>query len=150
MVLGLWSSLCLTCTSSCDGTRSHEWRFWICDGVSCIRVCVCVRVSVCVCTDEQKQLMAAKDSYDELEQLEEKKEKARLRREEKRDHKSKSGDADKTLPVRHKTDSATDEKALKIKDAEKRAHILSERQSTFLSGLFSTKSPWDTSKGLRS
>ena len=36
--------------------------------------------------------------------------------------------------------------ASQLKDAEKRAHILSERQSTFLSGLFSTKSPWDTQK----
>merc|ERR1712216_112262 len=35
-------------------------------------------------SDEQKQLTAAKDSYDELEKLEEKKEKARLRREERR------------------------------------------------------------------
>ena len=116
-------------------------------------VCVCVSrvcIRVWVCTDEQKQLMAAKDSYDELEQLEEKKEKARLRREEKREDEGKNGDADKTMPARHKPGSAVDEKELKIKDAEKRAHILSERQSTFLSGLFSTKSPWDTSKGLRS
>jgi len=99
-------------------------------------------------SDEQKQLMAAKDSYDELEQLEEKKEKARLRREEKREGKAKTGDD--SLPARHKRDAVASEKAAKIKDAEKRAHILSERQSTFLSGLFSTKSPWDTSKGLRS
>lgn len=100
------------------------------------------------CADEQKQLMAAKDSYDELEQLEEKKEKARLRREEKREGKAKTGDD--SLPARHKRAAVASEKAAKIKDAEKRAHILSERQSTFLSGLFSTKSPWDTSKGLRS
>jgi len=99
-------------------------------------------------SDEQKQLMAAKDSYDELEQLEEKKEKARLRREEKREDKAKT--VESTLPVHHKHAAAADAKAKKIKDAEKRAHILSERQSTFLSGLFSTKSPWDTSKGLRS
>jgi hypothetical protein len=93
--------------------------------------------------------MAAKDSYDELEQEEEKKEKARLRREEKREDKAKTGES--TLPVHHhKHDAAAEAKSKEIKDAEKRAHILSERQSTFLSGLFSTKSPWDTSKGLRS
>jgi len=96
-------------------------------------------------SDEQKQLKAARDSYDELEQLEEKKEKARLHREQQREDKKTVADA---KPVHKPQSSAAEDKASKIKDAEKRAHILSERQSTFLSGLFSTKSPWDTKKSI--
>eukprot|EP00277_Geminigera_cryophila_P002469 CAMPEP_0179434512 /NCGR_PEP_ID=MMETSP0799-20121207/18817_1 /TAXON_ID=46947 /ORGANISM="Geminigera cryophila, Strain CCMP2564" /LENGTH=475 /DNA_ID=CAMNT_0021213347 /DNA_START=100 /DNA_END=1527 /DNA_ORIENTATION=- len=95
-------------------------------------------------SDEQKQLKAARSSYDELEQLEEKKEKARLRREQHREDKGKANTHVK--PVHKTKNSAAEEKASQLKDAEKRAHILSERQSTFLSGLFSTKSPWDTKK----
>jgi hypothetical protein len=99
-------------------------------------------------SDEQKQLKAAKDSYDELEKLEEKKEKARLRREERKDGEdsSKQTESDATDTQQHAS-TETDKEKRKLA-AEKRAHILSERQSTFLSGLFSTKSPWDTKKSI--
>ena len=98
-------------------------------------------------SDEQKQLKAAKNSYDELEELEEKKEKARLRKEEKKD----DGHAKVTVAKhagKHPSEGAEAEKKAKIRAAEKRAHVLSERQSTFLSGLFSSKSPWDTTKSI--
>lgn len=97
-------------------------------------------------SDEQKQLKAAKDSYDELEQLEEKKEKARLRREEKREHKASTGSLKPAHT--HQLNTAAEDKAKAKAKALQRAHILSERQSTFLSGLFSTKSPWDTKKSI--
>jgi len=101
-------------------------------------------------SDEEKQLKAAANSYNQLEEIEEKKEKARLRKEEAKE--SAKDKASQAKPVA-KTHTAhfdeEEEKAQKIAAAKKRAHILSERQSTFLSGLFSTKSPWDTEKALK-
>ena len=72
---------------------------------------------------------------------------SRLRKEEKKD----DGHAKVTVAKhsgKHPSEGAEAEKKAKIRAAEKRAHVLSERQSTFLSGLFSSKSPWDTTKSI--
>merc|ERR1712216_941620 len=79
-------------------------------------------------SDEEKQLKAAANSYNQLEGIEDKKEKARLRKEEAKE--SAKDKASQAKPVA-KTHTAhfdeEEEKAQKIAAAKKRAHILSER-----------------------
>eukprot|EP00287_Rhodomonas_sp_CCMP768_P006552 CAMPEP_0196735130 /NCGR_PEP_ID=MMETSP1091-20130531/13671_1 /TAXON_ID=302021 /ORGANISM="Rhodomonas sp., Strain CCMP768" /LENGTH=238 /DNA_ID=CAMNT_0042078735 /DNA_START=1 /DNA_END=717 /DNA_ORIENTATION=+ len=86
---------------------------------------------------EEDQLKVAKDSYDQLEELEMKKEKAKLRQE--RQAKLTQG----------RGGPGAESEAAALKAAEKRAHILSAKQSTFLSGLFSDKAPWDTKRNVQ-
>jgi hypothetical protein len=104
-------------------------------------------------SDQEKQLKAAANSYNQLEKIEEKKEMARLRKEEAKE--TVKDDKLSQLKTAAKSMSQTalseeEEKAKDVEEAKKRAHILSERQSTFLSGLFSSRSPWDREKTLKS
>mmetsp|Transcript_10980 Transcript_10980/g.25876 ORF Transcript_10980/g.25876 Transcript_10980/m.25876 type:complete len:497 (-) Transcript_10980:173-1663(-) len=88
---------------------------------------------------KQDELKVAKDSYDELEELEMKKEKAKLAAER---EKTKGGGSSGSELGDSSSGAA-------MKEAElKRAHIISAKQSTFLSGLFSNKAPWDTKRNV--
>jgi len=78
--------------------------------------------------------LQAKDSYDQLEEAEEKKEKAKLKQEREA----------RLIDKNHHSSSSSGGMGDQLQAAMKRAHILSAKRSTFLSGLFSNKAPWDT------
>jgi len=90
-----------------------------------------------------KVRLTAQDSYDQLEDADEAKEKALLvtERAAKLHPKARQGsgeDADSGSGGR---------KSSELRDAEKRAHILGGKQSTFLAGLWGHTAPWDKEKG---
>lgn len=84
-------------------------------------------------------LLEAQDSYDKLEEREEAKEKARLRAEQESEHHAREDE--------HSDEEREMHQPSALSEAEKAAHIIGGKQSTFLAGLWGAKSPWDTEKG---